>query len=146
MCLFTHPCDTQALQVQCNLEWCYIFDSSLDCLKMIDCIAFTVAVLSSLSQLGCLAGGESWHYSQKRSTNFFLPSVLSLEKDSVANVELQNGMDRCQGLVKIQGPVVNTSWQACSSTVGESEAVVICRQIGCNISHARTVEPTQWEY
>ena len=75
----------------------------------------------------------------------FLFSVLTLEKDSTAqaNVELQNGMDRCQGLVKLQDPTVNTSWLACSSSIGQSEVVVICRQIGCNTSHARTVEPTQ---
>ena len=104
-------------------------------------IIFTAAFFSSLSQLGCSVTGES--VKDRLYSIFLLCLNFTVKRQDSANMELQNGTDQCQGLVKFQDPSTNTWWQACSSTAGESEAIVICRQLGCNISHAEVVESTQ---
>ena len=59
------------------------------------------------------------------------------------SIELHNGGDACQGLVKFRNLSTGILWQACSSTAGNSAALVICRQVGCFSSLAETVNSTK---
>ena len=57
------------------------------------------------------------------------------------NLRLVGGPSRCEGLVEILGNFVGTEYyaQACDLGAGNTEAMVICRQIGCNPKRAQRV-------
>lgn len=107
---------------------------------------FILALSLSWSQLGRSVEGESGHMQVSYIAYLWIlhASVLFLGKDLTANVQLENGGNGCQGLVKFLEPSTNSSWSDCSSwTTGESEASVICRQIGCITGNAKAVKATR---
>lgn len=69
------------------------------------------------------------------------PTVLTSSPESIS---LQNGANRCQGLVKFHNhSATRASLQACNSGAGDNEIKVICRQLNCNTVNARRVSSTE---
>ena len=61
-----------------------------------------------------------------------------------SEVRLVGGASRCEGLVQVMQDRADSQFaQACDLKAGDSEAMVACRQMGCNPEGAERVDPVQ---
>ena len=52
-----------------------------------------------------------------------------------------DGLSQCQGRLEIMPSTSSAFGQACDLDAGNNEAQVICRQLGCQATGARRVDP-----
>lgn len=69
---------------------------------------------------------------------FFFSELIFLD------LRLVDGSSRCHGRVEFRPSSSATFGQACDLDAGNSEAQVICRELGCNPTGARRVNPTKY--
>ena len=70
--------------------------------------------------------------------SFFFSELIFLD------LRLVDGSSRCHGRVEFRPSSSASFGQACDLDAGNSEAQVICRELGCNPTGARRVNPTKY--
>ena len=60
------------------------------------------------------------------------------------DLRLVGGSSRCHGRVEFRPTSFDVFGQACDLNAGNNQAEVICRELGCNPTGARRVNPTKY--
>lgn len=98
---------------------------------------FAIAV-----ECGGQVGPSEWHV--------IIPVMHALELcwaytiHNSPDLRLVDGSSRCHGRVEYRPTSFDAFGQVCDLNAGNSQAQVICRELGCNPTGARRVNPTKY--
>ena len=80
--------------------------------------------------------------------NACIRAVLSIHNHvhvlNSPDLRLVDGSSRCHGRVEFRPTSFDAFGQVCDLNAGNSQAQVICRELGCNPTGARRVNPTKY--